>query len=77
MGSPALPAKWSLVSSVPLKYPRTAKGGLPRPKTYRGTRPILSWRDYILPELVSRAENGDPSVRVSPPRSKKNRRCIC
>src|SRR5713101_2853968 len=30
----------------------------------RGTRPVLSWRDFILPELVDHADNGDPAVRA-------------
>ena len=30
----------------------------------RGSKPLLSWRDFLLPELVGRADNGDPSVKA-------------
>ena len=34
------------------------------PKVARGSRPVLSWRDFVLPELVSFADNGDPTARL-------------
>jgi hypothetical protein len=30
----------------------------------RGSRPLLSWKDFLLPELVERSDNGDPSVKA-------------
>jgi hypothetical protein len=45
-------------------FPRQREASPGTKTALRGTRPILSWRDFILPELVSRAENGDPGVRA-------------
>jgi hypothetical protein len=65
-GSPALsvcvePGLFGPIE-IPSRRQREASHGTKT--SLRGTRPILSWRDFILPELVSRAENGDPGVRA-------------
>ncbi len=33
------------------------------PRVARGSHPVLSWRDFVLPEIVSFADNGDPTAR--------------
>ena len=62
-GSPALQVEPGLFG--PIEIPsRPQRGPTPGAKSsMRGFRPVLSWRDFVLPELVSRGENGDPSVR--------------
>jgi hypothetical protein len=64
--SPALPVhvEFGLFGpiEIPSHFQRKASTGTK--SSIRGTRPVLSWRDFILPELVSRAENGDLAVRA-------------
>lgn len=65
-GSPALPAQVEPGLFGPIEIlshrRRGTSAGTKTP--IRGTRPILSWRDFILPELLSQAKNGDPGVRA-------------
>ena len=53
-----------LFGPIEIPSPRQRKASPGTKTVLRGTRPILSWRDFILPDLVNRADNGDPSVRA-------------
>jgi hypothetical protein len=66
MVSSALPAHVEPGLFGPIEIPsHRQRGASPGTKTpIRGTRPVLSWPDFVLPELVTRAENGDLAVRA-------------
>ncbi|MBI3477560.1 MAG: hypothetical protein HY010_17645 [Acidobacteria bacterium] len=53
-----------LFGPIEISAPARKKSEASTGKGSRGTRPVLSWRDHILPELVGRADNGDPSVKA-------------
>lgn len=62
------PALQSFESGLfgPIEIPPLAwtKSNLKVGKGSRGTRPVLSWRDFILPELVDHSDNGDLTVKA-------------
>jgi hypothetical protein len=66
MGSPALPANVEPGLFGPIEMPsHRQRGASPGTKApIRGTRPVLSWPDFVLPELVIRTENGDLAVKA-------------
>src|SRR5437660_12890109 len=51
-----------LFGQIEIPPPPRKKSDLNQGKGSRGTRPVLSWRDFVLPELVGHTDNGDPSV---------------
>jgi len=53
-----------LFGPIPTVPTSKTKAGGSTARGSRGTRPVLSWRDFILPELVDHTENGDPTVRA-------------
>jgi hypothetical protein len=61
--NPAVQANFEPGLFGPIEIPSPRKGQ-PKKKltTARGSRPVLSWRDFVLPELVRYEDNGDPSV---------------
>ncbi len=65
-GSPVLSEHAEPGLFGPIEIPsHRQRGASPGTKTpIRGTRPILSWPDFVLPDLVTRAENGDLAVRA-------------
>jgi hypothetical protein len=53
-----------LFGPIEIPPPARKKSDTKAGKGSRGTRPVLSWRDFVLPELVDHADNGDPIVKA-------------
>jgi hypothetical protein len=53
-----------LFGPIPIPSSPRRKSDPVNAKAARGTRPLLSWRDFVLPELVGHADNGDPNVKA-------------
>jgi hypothetical protein len=53
-----------LFGPIEISPPAQKKSARDAGRVSLGTRPVLSWRDFILPELIDHADNGDPSVKA-------------
>ena len=61
-----------LFGPMPIQVPRRHANEGQASARSRGTRPVLSWRDFILPELADYSDGGEPRVRsVSSPQQEE------
>src|SRR5207253_2508616 len=53
-----------LFGPIPIPPHSHKKAGGDKAKGSRGCRPTLSWRDFVLPELIGQSENGGVFVKA-------------
>jgi len=53
-----------LFGPIQTQPPRKPVRSVRATSTTRGARSLLSWKDFLLPELVELSDNGDPSVKA-------------
>jgi len=52
-----------LFGPIPIRSDTNRKAAGAKAKVSRGSRPTLSWRDFVLPELIGQSDNGEVFVK--------------